>query len=102
MGASVVTPEQYRILFDEDPPVRTDVDDAPVVDDLTIIPDPEKPRFTNQPMSARIPQDTRPWWRKKRVQFPAAILTMIVLLSFDDGNDQPAQRPVVLPITLGQ
>ncbi len=66
-----MTPEEYRILFGEDPP------------ELGATATP-----------AREWVDPRPWWRKKRVQFPASILVMITLLSLDDGDrTDPSRGP---------
>ena len=65
-----MTPEEYRILFGEDPPEDRAATTA--VDEWV---------------------DPRPWWRKKRVQFPASILVMITLLSFDDGGRTNAPDP---------
>lgn len=70
-----MTPEEYRILFGEDPPELR----AP----------------TSTTSTAAAGHDPRPWWRKKRIQFPASILVMITLLSIDDDpvRDAPT-RPV--------
>ncbi len=67
-----MTPEEYRILFGEDPP------------------DERGPAAARSPASWT---DTRAWWRKKRFQFPASILLMIVLLSIDDESDPGAPAP---------
>lgn len=71
-----MTPEEYRILFGEDPP------------ELRAVP--------ATPQSGEPWVDPRPWWRKKRVQFPASLLVMITLLSFDDGSrsDTPERTRV--------
>ena len=68
-----MTPEEYRILFGEDPP------------------DERGPAAARSPASSWT--DTRAWWRKKRFQFPASILLMIVLLSIDDESDPGAPAP---------
>jgi hypothetical protein len=78
-----VTPEEYRILFGEDPP------------ELRATP--------AAPRSGEPWVDPRPWWRKKRVQFPASILVMITLLSFDDGDRPDApERPRIDAVPTAQ
>lgn len=69
-----MTPEEYRILFGEDPP-------------------DERDPTTAAPPSTAAWTDTRAWWRKKRFQFPASILLMITLLAIDNEPESSTPPP---------
>ena len=99
-----LTPEQYVILFGEPPPPEETATPSSAAPPPRVRPEPHQDRFSlrveppppTPPGTPPQPATGRPWWLRKRVLIPTAVVGALAAASVLTPNDDASEPPQAL------